>query len=52
MENMNVWLVWLIIALLLGAVEIITLTAALGLLGGAAQITRTRLSTGTTTPID
>lgn len=36
---MDPWLVWLIVALVLGAVEIATLTAALGLLGGAALVT-------------
>ncbi|MEU9106183.1 NfeD family protein [Streptomyces xanthophaeus] len=36
---MDPWLIWLIVALLLGAAEIVTLTAALGLLGGAALVT-------------
>ncbi|WP_030303100.1 NfeD family protein [Streptomyces katrae] len=36
---MDPWLVWLITAVLLGVAEIFTLTAALGLLGGAALIT-------------
>ncbi|MFD9304054.1 NfeD family protein [Streptomyces sp. NPDC060048] len=35
---MDPWLIWLITALLLGVAEIFTLTAALGLLGGAALI--------------
>jgi len=36
---MNFWVVWLIVAALLGVAEIFTLTAALGLLGGAALLT-------------
>ncbi|MGW5398704.1 NfeD family protein [Streptomyces sp. NPDC003952] len=36
---MDSWLIWSITALLLGVAEIFTLTAALGLLGGAALIT-------------
>ncbi|MEU9233853.1 NfeD family protein [Streptomyces subrutilus] len=36
---MDSWLIWLTAALLLGAAEIFTLTAALGLLGGAALVT-------------
>ena len=36
---MGVWVIWLIIALVLGGAEIFTLTAVLGLLGGAALIT-------------
>lgn len=36
---MDVWVVWLILAVALGVVEIFTLTAALGLLGAAALIT-------------
>ncbi|MFI8340941.1 NfeD family protein [Streptomyces sp. NPDC085639] len=36
---MDPWLIWLVTAALLGAAEIFTLTAALGLLGGAALIT-------------
>lgn len=33
---MELWLIWLVVAFLLGAVEIFTLTAALGVLGAAA----------------
>ena len=33
---MDVWLVWLLLAAVLGAAELFTLSAALGLLGGAA----------------
>lgn len=36
---MDVWLLWLIVAVVLGVVEIFTLTAALGVLGGAALVT-------------
>ncbi|MFE2752331.1 NfeD family protein [Actinosynnema sp. NPDC059335] len=35
---MDAWLVWLAVALLLGAVEVFTLTAALGILGGSALL--------------
>jgi membrane protein implicated in regulation of membrane protease activity len=36
---MGTWILWLIIGMVLAGVEIFTLTAVLGLLGGAAQIT-------------
>lgn len=36
---MDEWVIWLIIAVVLGVVEIFTLTAALGVLGAAALIT-------------
>ncbi|WP_199435043.1 NfeD family protein [Qaidamihabitans albus] len=36
---MDVWLIWLILALALGVAELFTLTAALGILGGAALVT-------------
>jgi membrane protein implicated in regulation of membrane protease activity len=36
---MDEWLIWLIFAVVLGIAEIFTLTAALGILGGAALIT-------------
>jgi membrane protein implicated in regulation of membrane protease activity len=36
---MAAWVVWLILAVLLGVAEVFTLTAVLGLLGGAAVIT-------------
>jgi membrane protein implicated in regulation of membrane protease activity len=35
---MDAWLVWLLLGLLLGTVEVLTLTAALGILGGAALL--------------
>ena len=47
---MDAWLVWLIVALVLGAVEIITLTAALGLLGGAALLTAAFAAVGLPLP--
>ena len=36
---MDVWLVWLLLAAALGVAELFTLSAALGLLGGAAAVT-------------
>ncbi len=36
---MSAWVIWLIIAVVLGGAEILTLTAVLGLLGGAALLT-------------
>ena len=36
---MDVWIVWLLLAAALGAAELFTLSAALGLLGGAAALT-------------
>lgn len=36
---MSLWLIWLILAVVLGVAEIFTLTAALGMLGGAALVT-------------
>jgi membrane protein implicated in regulation of membrane protease activity len=35
---MELWVVWLVLAVLLGAAELLTLSAALGLLGGAALL--------------
>ncbi|MFD7660342.1 NfeD family protein [Actinosynnema sp. NPDC059797] len=35
---MDAWLAWSLVALLLGAVEVLTLTGALGVLGGAALL--------------
>ena len=40
---MAVWLIWLLLATTLGVIEILTLTAALGLLGVAALITSAAL---------
>ncbi|MFC4941933.1 NfeD family protein [Pseudonocardia sp. GCM10023141] len=36
---MAVWIIWLVVAVLLGVAEAFTLTAALGLLGAAALVT-------------
>ncbi|MFI5615507.1 NfeD family protein [Amycolatopsis sp. NPDC051903] len=36
---MSPWLIWLLVAVVLGGAELFTVTAALGLLGGAALIT-------------
>lgn len=36
---MELWLTWLIVAVVLGGAEIFTFTAALGILGGAAFVT-------------
>jgi membrane protein implicated in regulation of membrane protease activity len=36
---MEVWLIWLVVAVLLGVAEAFTLTAALGVLGAAALVT-------------
>ncbi|MCY0949079.1 NfeD family protein [Streptomyces sp. H27-S2] len=47
---MDPWLVWLITALVLGAAEIVTLTAALGLLGGAALVTAAFAAVGLPLP--
>jgi membrane protein implicated in regulation of membrane protease activity len=48
---MDVWLVWLVLAALLGAVELLTLGAALGLLGGAAAVTATAAALGAPVPL-
>lgn len=47
---MDPWLIWLIAALLLVMAEIFTLTAALGLLGGAALITAATAALGLPLP--
>ena len=43
---MDAWLVWSLLALVLGAVEVFTLTAALGVLGVAALLTAGVAGTG------
>jgi membrane protein implicated in regulation of membrane protease activity len=48
---MDVWLVWLLVAVALGIVEIFTLTAALGVVGGAAFITALVALTGLPLPL-
>ncbi|MFF4321218.1 NfeD family protein [Streptomyces sp. NPDC001568] len=47
---MDPWLIWLIAAAVLGAAEIATLTAALGLLGGAALVTAVSAGLGLPLP--
>ena len=43
---MDPWVFWLVLAMLLGATEIATLTASLGLLGGAAAVTAAAAALG------
>jgi membrane protein implicated in regulation of membrane protease activity len=47
----ELWLVWLVLALALGVVEIFTLTAALGVLGGAALVPAVLAALGLPLPI-
>ena len=48
---MDVWVIWLIIAVVLAVAEIFTLTAALGLLGGAALIASVSAAIGLPVPL-
>lgn len=48
---MDVWLIWLILAVVLGIAEVLTLTAALGLLGAAALVTSVGAAAGLPVPI-
>lgn len=48
---MAVWVVWLIVAVLLAVAEIFTLTAVLGLLGGAALVTSGAAALGLPLPL-
>ena len=48
---MDVWLVWLLLAAALGAAELFTLSAALGLLGGAAAVTAAAAALGAPVPL-
>lgn len=48
---MEAWLAWLIFAVILGIAETFTLTAALGLLGGAALITAGLAAIGLPLPV-
>ena len=48
---MDVWLIWLILAVVLGIAEILTLTAALGILGVAALVTAVAAAVGIPVPI-
>jgi len=43
---MEIWLIWVIVAVVLGIAEIFTLTAALGVVGGAALVTAAVALTG------
>jgi membrane protein implicated in regulation of membrane protease activity len=47
---MDDWLIWLIFAIVLGVAELFTLTAALGILGGAALITAASAAIGLPVP--
>lgn len=47
---MDVWLIWVILAMALGVIEILTLTAALGILGAAALITSLAAAAGAPVP--
>jgi membrane protein implicated in regulation of membrane protease activity len=48
---MAAWVIWLIIAVVLGVAEVFTLTAALGLLSGAALITSGAAAIGLPVPL-
>jgi membrane protein implicated in regulation of membrane protease activity len=48
---METWLIWLVFAVVLGLAEIFTLTAALGMLGGAALITAGFAAIGLPLPV-
>jgi membrane protein implicated in regulation of membrane protease activity len=48
---MELWLVWLVIAVALGVVEAFTLTAALGVLGGAALVPAVLAALGVPLPV-
>jgi membrane protein implicated in regulation of membrane protease activity len=48
---MDVWVVWVFLAVLLGVAEVFTLTAVLGLLGAAALITSGSAAVGLPVPL-
>ncbi|MFD6415897.1 NfeD family protein [Streptomyces sp. NPDC060194] len=48
---MEPWLIWLTVAAVLAAAEIFTLTAALGLLGGAALVSAGAAGVGAPVPV-
>ncbi|OEJ23359.1 hypothetical protein AR457_01245 [Streptomyces agglomeratus] len=48
---MDPWLIWLVVAAVLAVAEIFTLTAALGLLGGAALVTSGCAAVGLALPL-
>lgn len=48
---MEMWLIWLVAAVVLGVAEIFTLTAALGVLGGAAVLPAVLAAFGVPPPV-
>ncbi|WP_188197535.1 NfeD family protein [Nonomuraea sp. SYSU D8015] len=48
---MDEWVIWIILAVVLGVAEIFTLTAALGLLGAAALLTAATAALGLPIPL-
>lgn len=48
---MELWLIWLVVAVVLGAAEIFTLTAALGVLGAAALVPAALAALGLPLPV-
>jgi membrane protein implicated in regulation of membrane protease activity len=48
---MDAWLIWLIVVAVLGVAEIFTLTAALGMLAGAALVTAGTAAIGLPVPV-
>ncbi|WP_084964497.1 NfeD family protein [Thermoactinospora rubra] len=48
---MDEWVIWIVLAVVLGIAEIFTLTAALGLLGGAALLTAAAAAIGLPIPL-
>jgi membrane protein implicated in regulation of membrane protease activity len=48
---MEMWLIWLVVAVLLGTAEIFTLTAALGVLGAAALVPAVLAALGLPLPL-
>jgi membrane protein implicated in regulation of membrane protease activity len=50
-RRMDMWLIWLVLAVVFGVAEILTLTAVLGVLGGAALIPAVLGALGAPLPI-
>jgi membrane protein implicated in regulation of membrane protease activity len=48
---MDIWVIWVIVAVLLVVIEVFTLTAAVGLLGGAALIAAAAAALGLPVPL-
>ncbi|HEY7595376.1 MAG TPA: NfeD family protein, partial [Actinophytocola sp.] len=48
---MELWVIWLVIAVVLGVAEAFTTTAALGVLGGAALVPALLAAIGTPLPV-